>query len=157
MRKPSGRGASRAEEKGARNMAFRGLSRDTKHESRPVRFFTNHYPLPFSPPLPLGPRKTKHEISFPRNMVLTQAALEQRPYHLLGFLGHESRITKHESRPFSFSLTTNHYPLPNKFSPKHNLNASCLGATAVPLAWVFGSRNTRHETRITAFLFFTNH
>lgn len=40
----------------------------------------------------------------------------------------------------------------NKAFPKQRLNASCLGATTVPLAWVFGSRITNHETRITAFV-----
>ena len=30
---------------------------------------------------------------------------------------------------------------------RHGLNASCPGATAIPPAWVFGSRITRHETR----------
>ena len=33
----------------------------------------------------------------------------------------------------------------------HGHSACRLGATPVPLAWVFGSRITRHETRITAF------
>ena len=39
----------------------------------------------------------------------------------------------------------------------HRLNASRRGATAVPPASVFGSRNTRHETRITAFSRDTKH
>ena len=106
IRGPSGQGASRAEEKGARNMVFRGLPRDTKHESRPVKFFTNHYPLTTAFLASFTPRVKKNEIRLSRNSALTQAALEQRPYHLLGFLGHESRDTKHESRLLGFSRIT---------------------------------------------------
>ena len=39
VRGSSGRGASRAEEKGARNMAFEGLSRITRHETRITAFY----------------------------------------------------------------------------------------------------------------------
>ena len=69
VRGPSGQGASRAEEKGARRSTCQ------------IASFT--------------PRVRKHEIRLSRNMALTQAALEQRPYHLLGFLGHETRNTNH--------------------------------------------------------------
>ena len=58
------------------------------------------------------------------------------------FTNHESRDTKHGFYVFFTS---------------HGLNASCLGATAVPPAWVLGSRITRHETRITAFMLSTIH
>ena len=71
VRGPSGRGASRAEEKVARSRTCQ------------IASFT--------------PRVRKHEIRLSRNMALTQASLEQRPYYLLGFLGHETRDTKHES------------------------------------------------------------
>ena len=54
----------------------------------------------------------------------------------------------HESRPFFVCFDTK--PLGAKAFPKHALNASCLGATAVPrLLGLVGheSRDTNHESR----------
>ena len=47
---------------------------------------------------------------------------------------HETRNTRHKSRPARFFTKTNHYPLLLRFS-----------------------RITKHETRVTAFMLFTNH
>ena len=154
------------------------FSRITKHEITKHGLSVFHYPLSFSPPLPLGLRKTKLEIRLSRNMALTASCLgatavplawvfKSRNTAFSVFLVHwppdissgvnqappnafhETRDTKHESRPFCFSLTA---------LKKHETRLSRTMALtqadlepAVPLAWVFGSRNMRHETRITAF------
>ena len=74
VRGPSGLGASRAEEKGASRLARAGV-------------------LAKSPPSPLGSRNTASPVHRPSDV---SSGANQAPSH--GF--HESRDTKHESRPF---------------------------------------------------------
>ena len=74
VRGPSGLGASRAEEKGARRLARAGV-------------------FAKSPPSPLGSRNTASPVHRPSDV---SSGVNQAPSH--GF--HESRDTKHESRPF---------------------------------------------------------
>ena len=73
VRRPSGLGASRAEEKGASRLARAGV-------------------LAKSPPSPCGLRNTALPVHWPSD---NSSGANQAPAH--GF--HESRDTKHESRP----------------------------------------------------------
>ncbi len=74
VRGPSGRGASRAKEKGASRLARAGV-------------------LDKSLPSPLGSRNTAFPVHWPSDI---SSGANQAPSH--GF--HESRDTRHESRPF---------------------------------------------------------
>ena len=112
VRGPSGLGASRAEEKGASLLARAGM-------------------LAKSPPSPFGLRNTAFPIHWPSDI---SSGANQAPSHGL----HESRDTKHESRPFIVC-----------FDRRVVGNAGY--GTPKPRPTVF------HESRVTKHGFFSKH
>ena len=148
MRGPSGRGASRAEEKGASRLARAGV-------------------LDRSPSSPLGSRDTAFPVHWPSGI---SSGANQAPSH--GF--HESRDTKHETRlfietrPFRFTgrqtfLLERTRPPPMVFTNHETRDTAFYRNTAFPVHWPSGissgvnkapshgfheTRDTKHESRL---------
>ena len=155
MRGPSGRGASRAKEKGASRLARRlyRLLHPSVHKTRKRPFPLNvrqTFLLGRTRPRQCFARITKHETRITAFMFFTRYETRDTNHGFFGTSGTEALQSCFFCPGLLGNSTRRRSPCGSR------IRASQAFTSRNPLI-LRSLRNTNHETRVTAFMFFTNH